>query len=168
MCFLFIGAAFAVGALTASVVEAGSAANALAPKVAAKTPANNDDNSLFMIESFNKKIKWFKCVTFTYLTFTSVVLALGENNFLIDALMPVSFLAETLVEATLVEATLASTLAVVEAIGAAAGFAASAAKALTLKLPAIKPTANTDKNLFILTSPNPYKINFVQLTDYFR
>ena len=94
-----------------------------------------------------------------YLTFTSVFLVLGESNFLTEALMPVSFFAATL----LVTALFASTLAVVavEATGAAAGFAESAAKAVALKAAANAPATNTDKNLFILTSPNPYKINFV-------
>ena len=55
-CLCFIGAALAVGALAESFAEAGSAANALAPKVAAKIPANNADNNLFMI-NFLYKIK---------------------------------------------------------------------------------------------------------------
>jgi hypothetical protein len=102
-----------------------------------------------------------------YLSFRSVFLVLGENNFLTEALMPVSFLAATLLGATLLASVLfASTLAD-EAVGAAAGLAGSAAKALALKLAANIPATNTDKNLFILTSPNPYKINFVQLTHYF-
>ena len=53
-CLCFIGAALAVGALAESFAEAGSAANALAPKVAAKIPANNADNNLFMINFLNK------------------------------------------------------------------------------------------------------------------
>ena len=53
-CLCFIGAALAVGALAESFADAGSAANALAPKVAAKIPANNADNNLFMIISFIK------------------------------------------------------------------------------------------------------------------
>ena len=55
-CLCFIGAALAVGALAESFAEAGSAANALAPKVAAKIPASNADNNLFMI-NFLYKIK---------------------------------------------------------------------------------------------------------------
>lgn len=79
--------------------------------------------------------------------------------------MPVSFLAATLVGATLLATALfASTLAD-EAVGVATGFATSAAKTLALKLAANTPATNTDKNLFMLTSPNPYKINFVQLAD---
>jgi hypothetical protein len=136
-----IGTALAVGALTASVAVTGSAAKALAAKVAAKTPANNADNSLFIFISFNKIEIFSKN---NYLSFTSAFLALGESNFLIEALMPVSFLAVTLLATTLFASAL-----VVAAVGATPGFAASAAKALTLKLPAIKPATNTDKNLSI-------------------
>ena len=53
---VFIGAALAVGAIVESFAATGSAANALAPKVAAKIPANNADNNLFMI-NFLYKIK---------------------------------------------------------------------------------------------------------------
>jgi hypothetical protein len=92
-----------------------------------------------------------------YLSFRSVFLVLGENNFLTEALMPVSFLVDTLLVTALFTATLAVTD--VEATGATVGFATSAAKTLILKLPVISPANSTDKNLFILTSPNTYKIN---------
>jgi hypothetical protein len=152
ICLCFIGAALAVGALTASVAASGSAAKALAPKVAAKTPANNADNSLFILISFNK----IKIVSKNnYLSFTSVFLALGANSFLTEAFKPVSFLT-----ATLVVTALAGVAVEVAEAGTTAGFAASTAKAFILKLLAIKPATNTDKNLFILFSPNPYKINF--------